>query len=209
MAINYSVLGTDAAGDSLMLSVAWIRVFPQIKHGSHCLVVWKCTFFVLLMNGPPSRHHMALPGMNICECPPSGHYTALPETNICEHPPSGHYTALPEMNMFPNNVHIVWLTFFAFLIIFIYIECRHEASVLHLTCQLQPTELLHATNSQASSFKHQPKLFSIMLTNDETDPDSHSKLWVPHSEVQQDRGQAYSSPETTDDIGAGLTLDDT
>lgn len=48
-----------------------------------------------------------------------------------------------------------------------------------------------------------------MLTDDEMDPDSHSKLWVFCSEVQQDREQAHSSPDATVDAGAGLTLDAT
>ncbi|KAG0697713.1 hypothetical protein DFH29DRAFT_878518 [Suillus ampliporus] len=95
-----------------------------------------------------------------------------------------------------------------------------EASVLHLARQVQPTVLPHTTDNQALSFEYQPnstlvdhddltaELFSMMLTNHETDPDSHSKLWVSHSEMQQDRGQAYSSLHATADAGAGLTLDD-
>lgn len=97
---------------------------------------------------------------------------------------------------------------------------RREASVLHLARQVQPTELPHTTDNQASSFEYQPntptsvddlatELFSIMLTDDEMDPDSHSKLWVFCSEVQQDREQAHSSPDATVDAGAGLTLDAT
>ncbi|KAG2057291.1 hypothetical protein BDR06DRAFT_969484 [Suillus hirtellus] len=71
---------------------------------------------------------------------------------------------------------------------------------------------------QALSFKYQPnmptsvddltaELFSIMLIDDKMDPDSHSKLWVSHSESQQDREQAHSSPDTMIDAGAGLILD--
>ncbi|KAG1720362.1 hypothetical protein EDD22DRAFT_854651 [Suillus occidentalis] len=94
-----------------------------------------------------------------------------------------------------------------------------EASVLHLARQVQHTELPHTTDNQASS-EYQlntsasvddlaAELFSMMLTDDETDPDRHSKLWISRSEVQQDRGQAHSSLDATVDAGAGLTLDDT
>jgi hypothetical protein len=97
---------------------------------------------------------------------------------------------------------------------------RCEVSVLHLACQVQSTKFPYTTDNQASFFEHQPntsmlvdyltaELFSIMLTNNKSDPDSHSKLWVSHSEVQQDREQANSSQETMVDVGAGLTLDDT
>jgi hypothetical protein len=96
---------------------------------------------------------------------------------------------------------------------------EHEASILHLACQVHPITLSHTTDNQASSFEYQPntstlvddlatELFSMILNNYETNPDSHSKLWVSHSEVRQDRGQAGSSLDATVDVGAGLTLDD-
>lgn len=65
-----------------------------------------------------------------------------------------------------------------------------EASVLHLARQVQHTELPHTIDNQASEYQLNTstsvndlaaELFSMMLTNDETDPDRHSKLWVSRS----------------------------
>jgi hypothetical protein len=41
------------------------------------------------------------------------------------------------------------------------------------------------------------ELFAITLTNNEDDSDSHHKLWVSRSEVQQDKGKAYLNAELT------------
>ncbi|KAG1728749.1 uncharacterized protein EDB91DRAFT_1253348 [Suillus paluster] len=41
------------------------------------------------------------------------------------------------------------------------------------------------------------ELFAITLTNNNAHSDSHHKLWVSHSEVQQDKGKAYLDAELT------------
>ncbi|KAG1740425.1 uncharacterized protein EDB91DRAFT_1248306 [Suillus paluster] len=50
------------------------------------------------------------------------------------------------------------------------------------------------------------ELFAITLSDNEADPDSHSKLWVSQSEVQQDKGKSCSLDFTTN-LLSGLTLD--
>jgi hypothetical protein len=50
------------------------------------------------------------------------------------------------------------------------------------------------------------ELFAITLSDNDADPDSHSKLWVSRSEVQQDRAKASNALA---DVAARLTPDDT
>ncbi|KAG1822762.1 uncharacterized protein BJ212DRAFT_1296730 [Suillus subaureus] len=75
---------------------------------------------------------------------------------------------------------------------------EHEASVLHLAHQQ-----LEPNTSQVDNLA--AKLFAIMLTDNDANPDSHSKLWNSHSEVQQDKGKVYHSLDsiarfTEDDV---------
>lgn len=94
---------------------------------------------------------------------------------------------------------------------------EREASVLCLARQLQPPGSLHATNLEASFPQYESdtsmaiddiaaELFAITLSDNDADPDSHSKLWVSRSEVQQDRAKASNALA---DVAAGLTPDDT
>ncbi|KAG0692138.1 hypothetical protein DFH29DRAFT_883004, partial [Suillus ampliporus] len=75
-------------------------------------------------------------------------------------------------------------------------EC--EASVLHLARQQ-----LEPNTSQVDDLA--TELFAITLTDNDTNPDSHSKLWNSRSEVQQDKGKVYHSLDGT----ARFTEDDT
>ncbi|KAG1823060.1 hypothetical protein EV424DRAFT_1346534 [Suillus variegatus] len=75
-------------------------------------------------------------------------------------------------------------------------EC--EASVVHLARQQ-----LEPNTSRVDDLA--AELFAITLTDDDANPDSHSKLWNSRSEVQQDKGKAYHSRDGT----ARFTVDDT
>lgn len=72
-------------------------------------------------------------------------------------------------------------------------EC--ETSVHHLACQQ-----LESNASQVDILT--TELFAIMLTNNDTNPDSHSKLWNSCLEVQRDKGQVYHS------LNGTTTVDD-
>jgi hypothetical protein len=95
---------------------------------------------------------------------------------------------------------------------------EREASVLHLARQalFEPSGARNTADDQVSSLHHlanprdgptmlmlvddlAAELFAIMLTDNEADPDSHSKLWVSRSEVQREKGGPYPSEDTTAD----------
>jgi hypothetical protein len=63
---------------------------------------------------------------------------------------------------------------------------ERETSVLHLARQQ-----LESNASQVDILA--AELFAITLTDNDTNPDSHSKLWNSRSEVQQDKGEIYRS----------------
>lgn len=75
---------------------------------------------------------------------------------------------------------------------------EREASVLHLARQQLEPNASQVDNLAA-------ELFAITLTDDDANPDSHSKLWNSRSEVQQDKGKTYHSLDNT----ARFTVDDT
>ncbi|KAG1866119.1 hypothetical protein F4604DRAFT_1928132 [Suillus subluteus] len=231
MAIDYSealVLGTPAAGDTLALSAAWIRAFPHLKHISlrgystataedlvnimRRFAARDVELVVVLQNFPGCTQgytlalHSAATSQSrvfLCKC---ARCCDVGSDSIPRNPGG------KEVPIAMTSVHTMQGANMA--------SSGREASVLHLARQVQPTVLPHTTDNQASSFEYQPnstlvdhddlaaELFSMMLTDHETDPDSHSKLWVSHSEMQQDRGQAYSYLHPTADAGAGLTSDD-
>jgi hypothetical protein len=72
---------------------------------------------------------------------------------------------------------------------------ERETSVLHLARQQ-----LESNASQVDILA--AELFAITLTDNDTNPDSHSKLWNSRSEVQQDKGQIYHS------LNGTTTVDD-
>ncbi|KAG2107606.1 hypothetical protein DEU56DRAFT_762603, partial [Suillus clintonianus] len=74
---------------------------------------------------------------------------------------------------------------------------EREASVLHLARQQ-----LEPNTSQVDDLA--AELFAITLTDNDANPDSHSKLWNSRSEVQQDKGKVYHSLDGT----ARFTEDD-
>ena len=97
---------------------------------------------------------------------------------------------------------------------------EREASVLHLARQalFEPSGARNTADAdgQVSSLHHladprdgpttstlvddlAAELFAITLTDNEADPDSHSKLWVSRSEVQLEKGGSYPSEDTTAD----------
>ncbi|KAG1837607.1 hypothetical protein C8R48DRAFT_675068 [Suillus tomentosus] len=73
---------------------------------------------------------------------------------------------------------------------------QHLAHPAHLRTTSTPVDDLAA------------ELFAITLSDNEADPDSHSKLWVSRSEVQRAKGKGYSLDATTN-LEPGLTLQDT
>lgn len=75
---------------------------------------------------------------------------------------------------------------------------EREASLLHLARQQLESDALQVDNLAA-------ELFAITLTDNDVNPDSHSKLWNSRAEVQQEKGQAYHSL----DGAATFTVDDT
>lgn len=87
---------------------------------------------------------------------------------------------------------------------------EREASVLCLARQLQPPGSLHApqyvSDTPMAIDDIAAELFAITLSDNDADPDSHSKLWVSRSEVQQDRAKASNALA---DVAARLTPDDT
>jgi hypothetical protein len=74
---------------------------------------------------------------------------------------------------------------------------EREASVLCFARQLQPPGSLHApqyvSDTPMAIDDIAAELFAIMLSDNDADPDSHSKLWVSRSEVQQDRAKASNA----------------
>ncbi|KAG1794527.1 uncharacterized protein HD556DRAFT_1441028 [Suillus plorans] len=75
---------------------------------------------------------------------------------------------------------------------------EREASLLRLARQQLESDTLQVDNLAA-------ELFAITLTDNDVNPDSHSKLWNSCAEVQQEKGQAYHSLDGT----ATFTVDDT
>ncbi|KAG1888541.1 hypothetical protein F4604DRAFT_1915526 [Suillus subluteus] len=174
-----------AAGDSLALSAAWIQALPQVKRVT--MRGYSATAAGDLINIMHSFAagdvELTMPSrMFLCKC-----------ARCCDIGGDG-MPRNPGGKEVPTAMKPVHLLQAANLAS----SSEREASVVHLTRQQ-----LEPNTSRVDDLA--AELFAITLTNDDANPDSHSKLWNSRSEVPQDKGKAYHSRDGT----ARFTVDDT